>query len=892
MADFLFFVKGTHGDLEPIWQLGPALKERGHQVTLFSHCSYANLAAQHGLHFVALDTPAERQSFLEAGRLLNSPKGFPAFYRQHILPKALSEYHSLAAHVRPGATVLISPNKSGPVPFLAAEKLAIPFVRLFVAPSELIALPLMGEMYRTILAQEVNALRQQIGLPPLADWQAWLRRPDRNLALWPAWFAAANADWPVEATPVGFLGTSSEEQPAPGEDIRRFLQAGEPPVLITAGTGLFLEARFYAASADACRLLGWRGILATRYPQHVPPNLPAQVKHFDFLPFGSLMPHTRAVIHHGGIGTLVQAMAAGIPQLILPSGADRPDNAARARALGIAAQLPMPRWKPEAVAETLKALVHSPDVQTRCHELAQRLRQAAARDEAGRLIETTLPAAQNASPTCKLDHPMQTPPKPQANDLTPEKRALLVRWLQEKRPGKAPVKCQSPASGPALLLPTQAMYLERYPHRHLYPDAPAIHPLRPPVDAACWQQAVQAVFEQHDILRAAYTYEGGMWRQYIHSPQEMALPFVHLDLAGKSNAAQKAIILEEIKKTIEQPAGPHIPLWKACLLDCGPEQNGYLLILINHLLSDHVSGLILAEDLQLAYEQVRHSEPINLPPVPMSFTEWAERLNAYARSDAQLQEADYWLALPWDQIPHLPADYPDGQGLVCGKVMRPVNRSLDPAETRAILQAIPQKHNVQVIDILHTAYVQTLTRWMGCEYLEVGSFRSGRDIMPAAGQADLSRTMGWLATNTVMVFQDDHPGDPLQALQSIRRQSQQIPNRGYGFRLLAYLSGNEAIARALKAHSKQEVTFNYVGRESGSEDFELPWEIRPEELPLPEGLIIGDGMGRIFLDCKVAVSNERLGMWWGFNERFHRRTTIEKLADDCMARLKDLIQCA
>jgi UDP:flavonoid glycosyltransferase YjiC (YdhE family) len=85
------------------------------------------------------------------------------------------------------------------------------------------------------------------------------------------------------------------------------------------------------------------------------------------------MKHISAVIHHGGLGTLACAMAAGVPQLVLPKGADRPDNAARLQKLGVAEFLPPPNWRPELIAEALMRLVSSPMVAEKCRTVAERL---------------------------------------------------------------------------------------------------------------------------------------------------------------------------------------------------------------------------------------------------------------------------------------------------------------------------------------------------------------------------------------------------------------------------------------------------------------------------------------------------------------------------------------
>ena len=80
-------------------------------------------------------------------------------------------------------------------------------------------------------------------------------------------------------------------------------------------------------------------------------------------------------------------MAAGVPQLVLAMGADRPDNASRLRRLGIAEVEPPPRWKPDLVAAALDRLINSSLVQYRCKELASRLRDCDSAAVACELIE-------------------------------------------------------------------------------------------------------------------------------------------------------------------------------------------------------------------------------------------------------------------------------------------------------------------------------------------------------------------------------------------------------------------------------------------------------------------------------------------------------------------------
>jgi UDP:flavonoid glycosyltransferase YjiC (YdhE family) len=51
-------------------------------------------------------------------------------------------------------------------------------------------------------------------------------------------------------------------------------------------------------------------------------------------PQQAVMPHAAAVIGHGGMGTTMAGLAAGVPMVVLPIFADQPFNARRVHALG------------------------------------------------------------------------------------------------------------------------------------------------------------------------------------------------------------------------------------------------------------------------------------------------------------------------------------------------------------------------------------------------------------------------------------------------------------------------------------------------------------------------------------------------------------------------------
>ena len=63
--------------------------------------------------------------------------------------------------------------------------------------------------------------------------------------------------------------------------------------------------------------------------------LGANVCVVPFVDQARLLPHVDLVVHHGGTGTFLGALAHGLPQLVLPQTADQPVNAQVAVAAGL-----------------------------------------------------------------------------------------------------------------------------------------------------------------------------------------------------------------------------------------------------------------------------------------------------------------------------------------------------------------------------------------------------------------------------------------------------------------------------------------------------------------------------------------------------------------------------
>jgi UDP:flavonoid glycosyltransferase YjiC (YdhE family) len=89
-----------------------------------------------------------------------------------------------------------------------------------------------------------------------------------------------------------------------------------------------------------------------------------------FVPQAEVLPQADVVVCHGGSGSVVGALAHGVPLLVLPMGADQPDNAVRVEALGAGLQRDVMTVTPAEVEAAVDRLLHDPSYRDAAGEIA------------------------------------------------------------------------------------------------------------------------------------------------------------------------------------------------------------------------------------------------------------------------------------------------------------------------------------------------------------------------------------------------------------------------------------------------------------------------------------------------------------------------------------------
>jgi rhamnosyltransferase subunit B len=247
-----------------------------------------------------------------------------------------------------------------------------------------------------VAAPGLNAVRRQLGLPPVQRLLShWVNSPDLVVCAWPEAFAPRQTDWPAQAVTTGFPRWPATPGQALDPALAAFLAAGPAPVGFTPGSAMAHGREFFAQALRACAALGQRALFVTPYADQLPGELPPWAMAVSYAPFDLLLPRLRALVHHGGIGTGAQALAAGLPQGFVPFAHDQFDNARRwvrqGVGVGVGVNLGSTLGR-RGWARPLKRLLTDPGIAAACAQQAARAEPPqAAPDRIAELLLTLLP---------------------------------------------------------------------------------------------------------------------------------------------------------------------------------------------------------------------------------------------------------------------------------------------------------------------------------------------------------------------------------------------------------------------------------------------------------------------------------------------------------------------
>ncbi len=374
----LFSFVGGIGHLEPLIPVARAAVAKGHVVAFA--CSPGVSAEVEAAGFAArpmgesAPTPRGRTDLQPLDRAREERDLRERFVRRSGAYRA-PRLMALCEDWRPDVLVFDETDFGA---LVAAERRGLPFATFIVIAAG-------GFVRPDVVVEALDELRVAHGLDP----DPRLEAPGRHLVLAPVPPRYRDPAFPLPATAHHFRGESR----AAGEIARPtwpVTRPDAPTVYFTLGTVFNLESGdLFSRVVAGLRELPVNAVVTVGReidPREFGPQ-PGHVHVASYIPQAALLPHCDLVVSHAGSGSVLGALAHGLPSVLIPIGADQPLNAARCKALGVARVLSATDSSSDDVRAAAAAVLQDPAMRRRAREFEQEIEALPGPDHAVRLLE-------------------------------------------------------------------------------------------------------------------------------------------------------------------------------------------------------------------------------------------------------------------------------------------------------------------------------------------------------------------------------------------------------------------------------------------------------------------------------------------------------------------------
>jgi MGT family glycosyltransferase len=248
-----------------------------------------------------------------------------------------------------------------------------------------------GDLLAAGVRRRVNEVRSSYGLAPMnGSVNAFMARLPLYLVPSVSELDYHRRDLPPS---VHYVGPCVWNKPAhaPAPAWLDQVPADRPWVHVTEGTAHF-QAPFVLRAAAQGLANGPFEVIMTTGAERDPADLDLgplapNIRVHQYVSHSDLLPRCAALVTTGGAGTVMAALRAGVPQLIVPTHWDKPDNARRAAQAGVGLRLTPRHCTARGLRAAVERLLYEPAFGERARQLADRLAQEPGPARAAVLLE-------------------------------------------------------------------------------------------------------------------------------------------------------------------------------------------------------------------------------------------------------------------------------------------------------------------------------------------------------------------------------------------------------------------------------------------------------------------------------------------------------------------------
>lgn len=417
MATIILSSLGSRGDCHPLLALALRLSDHGHAVRFAVPDYFAEETRAAGFATVALagDLYAAMAPFEQA--LYGGGSTFEQFrliLAHDVLPHMEARVSQLRAACV-DADLLVASGLHIPAS-IVADLTGIPWGSVLFSPLSVPSayiepiphqLPIPAGIQRQLTRLSwmagaallsavadgpINTFRSTLGLPPRYEQLLLGACSDRLVAIAasPA-LVAPPPDWPPHVHMAGFCFWDTPETWAdPALDA--FCDTDQPLIAISAGSmspSVPTAFRaFYRDSVAAARMAGARVLVIGAAPE---PELAGDdVFVIPYAPFSTVYPRCQVVINHGGMGSIAQALRAGVPLLAVPWGLDQAYNANAVARQGAGRAINARTYSARRASAALETLLSDPTYRGHSRRLGAQIAQEDGAATLAKLVQLLL----------------------------------------------------------------------------------------------------------------------------------------------------------------------------------------------------------------------------------------------------------------------------------------------------------------------------------------------------------------------------------------------------------------------------------------------------------------------------------------------------------------------
>lgn len=429
---------GTRGDIEPSVAVGRELKKRGHDVLIALPPDLIGFAESEGLAAVpmGLDTntwlDVYRELWFTVLHRFWRVREVRQLWREmwRLSDQAWTQMSTTLTAASEGADLLVAGQSYQEPAANVAEYRDILFATLHNTPvrvnSQLLSnLPaaaarLVMRGYDWLgwrLNKKIeDSQRRGLGLPTVKGpvSRRIAERGSLELQAYDAsWFPGLAEEWADWSERRPFVGTLTlEQETAVDGEVSQWIASGRPPVFFGFGSmPIESPTETITMIAEACAELGERALVGAGRSDFSQAPVFDHVKVVGAINYAAVFPTCRAVVHHGGVGTLAAGLRAGMPTLVLWIDGAQPIWATRVKVLGVGAVRSYAKTTRATLVADLRKVLR-PECAARARAVGSGMRTATesvalAADAVERTIEASMTLPPNG-PTGNLDQRRQS----------------------------------------------------------------------------------------------------------------------------------------------------------------------------------------------------------------------------------------------------------------------------------------------------------------------------------------------------------------------------------------------------------------------------------------------------------------------------------------------------